>query len=54
MTTITQQDPAIKRGDIVLVLTDNLATISELAIDRIIGRLPMRDVNKALRYTLGL
>jgi mRNA interferase MazF len=40
-------------GDSV-VMTDNLTTISEMAIDRIIGKLPMRDVNRALRHTLGL
>lgn len=37
-----------------VVMTDNLATISKLAIDRVIGKIPMREVNKALKYTLGL
>ncbi len=36
------------------VMTDNLATITESAIARIIGTLPMNDVDKALRHTLGL
>ena len=40
-------------GDSV-VMTDNLATISQMAIDRIIGKLPMRDVDRALRHTLSL
>lgn len=37
-----------------VVMTDNLATISEFAIDRVIGKIPMREVNKALKHTLGL
>lgn len=37
-----------------VVMTDNLATITEIAIDRIIGTLAMTDVDKALRHTLGL
>ncbi|SRR6266496_5145140 len=37
-----------------VVMTDNLATISEVGIDRVIGKIPMREVNKALKYTLGL
>jgi hypothetical protein len=37
-----------------VVMTDNLATISENAIDRVIGDLPMQDVDKSLRYTLNL
>lgn len=37
-----------------VVMTDNLATIAEIAIDRVIGTLPMTDVDKALRHTLGL
>jgi hypothetical protein len=35
-------------------MTDNHATIAEVAIDRVIGTLPMKDVDKALRHTLGL
>lgn len=37
-----------------IVMTDNLATISEAAIDRAIGMLPMDRVDTALRHTLGL
>lgn len=37
-----------------VVMTDNLATIVEIAIERVIGTLPMRDVDKALRHTLDL
>jgi mRNA interferase MazF len=37
-----------------VVMTDNLATVAEPAISRAVGRLPMGDVNKALRHTLSL
>jgi mRNA interferase MazF len=37
-----------------VVMTDNLATIAESEIDRAIGRLPMTEVDAALRHTLGL
>lgn len=37
-----------------VVMTDNLATISEIAIARIIGRVPMQKIDTALKYTLGL
>ena len=37
-----------------VVMTDNLATISEIAIDRVIGKISMREVDKALKHTLGL
>lgn len=37
-----------------VVITDNLATVSEIAIDRVIGHLPMSQVDTALRHTLGL
>jgi mRNA interferase MazF len=37
-----------------VVMTDNLATIAEVVIDRIIGVLPMTDVDTALRHTLKL
>ena len=40
-------------GDSV-VMTDNLATVAQTAIDRAIGTLPIADVEKALRHTLGL
>lgn len=37
-----------------VVMTDNLATITEVAIDRVIGILPMTDIDTALRHTLRL
>ena len=37
-----------------VVMTDNLATIGETAIDRGIGTLPMTNINVALRHTLAL
>ena len=37
-----------------VVMTDNLATIADSEIDRVIGSLPMAKVDAALRYTLGL
>jgi len=37
-----------------VVMTDNLATVTELAISRVIGQLPMVDIDRALRHTLGL
>jgi len=37
-----------------VVMTDNLATVAEIAIDRVIGTLPMPDVDNALRHTLKL
>lgn len=37
-----------------VVMTDNLATITESEIDRVIGLLPTTKVDTALRHTLGL
>ncbi len=37
-----------------VVMTDNLATITGIAIDRVIGKLPMKAIDKALKHTLGL
>ena len=37
-----------------VVMTDNLATVLLSAIDRVIGALPMTEVDIALRHTLGL
>ncbi len=37
-----------------VVLTDNLATVGESAIDRVIGSVPMAEIDVALRYTLNL
>ena len=37
-----------------VVMTDNLATVSENAIERVIGSLPMADIDAALSHTLSL
>jgi mRNA interferase MazF len=37
-----------------VVMTDNLATITDIAIDRVIGTLSMKAIDKALKHTLGL
>jgi mRNA interferase MazF len=37
-----------------VVMTDNLATVLDKAIGRVVGSLPMHDVDAALRHTLGL
>lgn len=37
-----------------VVMADNLATIEETEIDRVIGQLPMVKVDAALRHTLNL
>lgn len=37
-----------------VVMTDNLATIAESEINRVIGVLPMDTIDSALRHTLGL
>lgn len=37
-----------------IVMTDNLATIAESAVHRVIGAFPMADVEAALRHTLGI
>ena len=37
-----------------VIMTDNLATVHDIAIERVIGSLRMGKVNAALRHTLGL
>lgn len=37
-----------------VVMTDNLATIADTEIDRVIGSFPMAEVDAALRHTLNL
>lgn len=37
-----------------VVMTDNLVTVTASAISRVIGVLPMADIDTALRYTLNL
>ena len=37
-----------------VVMTDNLATVTNQAIDRVIGTLPMTQIDEALKHTLSL
>jgi len=37
-----------------VVMTDNLATVAEAALNRLIGKLPMADLDAALKHTLNL
>ncbi|MEK7685443.1 MAG: type II toxin-antitoxin system PemK/MazF family toxin [Verrucomicrobiota bacterium] len=37
-----------------VVMTDNLATVLESAIGDLIGTLPMAEVDRALKHTLGM
>ena len=37
-----------------VVMTDNLATVAESEIDRVIGSIPMNKIDVALRHTLNL
>lgn len=37
-----------------VVMTDNLATVTYNVIERVIGKLPMKAIDKALKHTLGL
>jgi mRNA interferase MazF len=37
-----------------VIMTDNLATVTAIAVDRVIGKLSMGAVGKALKHTLGL
>jgi len=37
-----------------VIMTDNLATVFQSAVDRVVGNIPMQDVDSALRHTLGL
>jgi mRNA interferase MazF len=55
--TVLRSTPEGQRSGLLsdsVVMTDNLATIAESEIDRVIGILPMADVERALRYTLNL
>jgi len=55
--TVIRSTPRGRRSGLLIdsvVMTDNLATVAESAIDRVIGTLPMADVAAALRHTLGL
>jgi len=50
---MTQPNPSYRQGQQV-VMTDNLATVVESAIERVIGSLPMTTVDLTLRHTLAL
>jgi mRNA interferase MazF len=55
--TILLRSPEGKRSGLLsdsVVMTDNVATVTETALDRIIGSLSMNQVDIALRHTLGL
>ncbi|MDQ2730327.1 MAG: type II toxin-antitoxin system PemK/MazF family toxin [Armatimonadota bacterium] len=55
--TILQSSPDGQQSGLLsdsIIMTDNLATVVEAAISRVIGSLPMADVEAALRTTLGL
>jgi mRNA interferase MazF len=54
---VTVSTPAGQQSGLLtdsVVMTDNLATVAEVAIDRVIGTLPMADIDTALRNTLKL
>ena len=54
---VTQTSPEGQQSGLLsdsVVLTDNLATIADSAVHRVIGSLPMGDVEIALRHTFGL
>lgn len=55
--TVLQASPEGQQSGLLsdsVILTDNLATIAESAVYRVIGSLPMTDVEAALRHTLNL
>ncbi len=54
---VSQSTPEGKQSGLLsdsVVMTDNLATIMETEIERVIGSLPMDEVDVALRHTLSL
>jgi len=55
--TVLQSSPEGRQSSLLrdsIVMTDNLATVSDSEIYRVIGSLPMAGVDNALRHTLGL
>ena len=55
--TVLQTSPEGRQSGLLLdsvIMTDNLATVVESAVYRIVGSLPMADVEVALRHTFGL
>ena len=54
---VLQSTPEGKQSGLLsdsVVMTDNLATIADTEIERVIGSLPMSAVDVALRHTLSL
>ena len=54
---VLQSTPEGKQSGLLsdsVVMTDNLATIADTEIERVIGSLPMSKVDVALRHTLSL
>ena len=55
--TILVSTPEGQRSGLIMdsvVMTDNLATVVEATIERVVGSIPMEEVDIALRYTLNL
>jgi len=52
LSTLEGQQSGLLRNSV--VMTDNLATVAESAIDRGIGSIPMTKIDAALRHTLNL
>ena len=52
LSTIEGQESGLLTDSV--VMTDNLATVAEVIIDRTIGTLPMAKVDLALRHTFGI
>jgi mRNA interferase MazF len=54
---ILRSSPVFRQSGLLtdsVVMTDNLATVLLTAVDRVVGSLPMADVEKALRHTFAL
>lgn len=54
---ISLTEPAGKESGLLMdsvIMTDNLSTIVEMAINKVIGYVPMQHVDDALKHTLGL
>lgn len=55
--TIVRNSPIGKQSGLLsdsVVMTDNLATVQDVAVQRVVGHIPMADIDAALRHTLGL
>ncbi len=55
--TVPLRSPAGQQSGLLtdsVIMTDNLATVLDKVIDRVVGSLPMHDADAALRHTLGL